>query len=240
VDFERNLWFDHGTGEGGSIIDLVAQMNNCTVAEAIRKLELSADIFSFHRQSCLVPEHPPSAIKIRKVQPLANPALLDYLRQRKIDVTIAGRYCQDVYYSVGARSFFAVGFLNDAGGFELRSKYFKGCTMKAITTLPSGSDKCLLFEGFIDFLSYLTIYNKVRANDFVVLNSVANMAKALDALNGYKAIDCYFDHDDAGKTTFQKIKNKYGDKVFDKSELYRGVKDLNEYLMRIHGKDAVV
>ena len=34
VSYDKNLWHDFGTGEGGSIIDLVARMENCSVTEA--------------------------------------------------------------------------------------------------------------------------------------------------------------------------------------------------------------
>ena len=34
--------------------------------------------------------------------------------------------CREVRYEVNGRAFFAVGFRNDAGGWELRSERFKG------------------------------------------------------------------------------------------------------------------
>ena len=38
VSYDKNLCHDFGTGEGGSIIDLVARMENCSVTEAARRL----------------------------------------------------------------------------------------------------------------------------------------------------------------------------------------------------------
>ena len=38
VDYERNLWYDFGLGEGGSIIDLVMRLKRCDFAHAVRLL----------------------------------------------------------------------------------------------------------------------------------------------------------------------------------------------------------
>ena len=39
VDTEKNLWFDHGLGVGGNVIDLVIEMRRVTVKEALAILE---------------------------------------------------------------------------------------------------------------------------------------------------------------------------------------------------------
>ena len=53
---------------------------------------------------------------------------------------------------------FAVGFRNDAGGWELRSARFKGgSSPKHITTIDNRSDTVIAFEGFMDFLAYLSL-----------------------------------------------------------------------------------
>ena len=33
--YDKNLWHDFGTGEGGSIIDLVPRMEGCAEGEAV-------------------------------------------------------------------------------------------------------------------------------------------------------------------------------------------------------------
>ena len=38
VSYDKNLWHDFGTGEGGSIIDLVPRMEGCAEGEAVQKL----------------------------------------------------------------------------------------------------------------------------------------------------------------------------------------------------------
>jgi DNA primase len=41
VDYRLNIWYDFGTGDGGSIIDLVMKMENCSFHEAANKLKFS-------------------------------------------------------------------------------------------------------------------------------------------------------------------------------------------------------
>ncbi len=39
VDTQKNLWFDHGMSRGGNVIDLVCELRNMTVRDALRLLE---------------------------------------------------------------------------------------------------------------------------------------------------------------------------------------------------------
>lgn len=39
VDYVQNLWYDFGSGEGGSIIDLVMRLENCDFMQAIHSLD---------------------------------------------------------------------------------------------------------------------------------------------------------------------------------------------------------
>jgi DNA primase len=38
VDYNKNVWHDFGTNEGGSIIDLVIRLNNCSFNDALEWL----------------------------------------------------------------------------------------------------------------------------------------------------------------------------------------------------------
>ena len=68
--------------------------------------------------------------------------------------------------------------------------------------------------------------------DHLVLNSVANVGKAAGYLDGYGRIDCFLDRDEAGQRTLDALQKRYGGRVTDRSALYDGCKDLNEYLQR--------
>ena len=227
VDYNQNLWIDYGTGEGGSIIDLVSRIEKCSIGEAIKKLDDKS--FSFHGNN-FVPVQQEPAITIEKIQPLDNPALVAYLKERGIDLNIAQAYCSEIHYSVGDKSYFAIGFRNDAGGWELRNKHFKGSTSpKNITTINNGSDAVMVFEGFIDFLSYLSLkQNASPAIDSAILNSLANLPKAIPFLQTHQTIHAFLDNDEAGKRAVQCL-SPVCKEVIDQSVFYRNHKDLNDY-----------
>jgi hypothetical protein len=118
------------------------------------------------------------------------------------------------------------------GGYELSSPpNFKGCIApKDITTVKNNSNVCLAFEGFWDFLSYLTIQKVEKTkHDVAILNSVANVQKAMDFLKTHQEIYTYLDNDEAGRKATELIKSNCVS-INNRSERYAGFKDLNDYL----------
>ncbi|CDN30555.1 DNA primase [Mucinivorans hirudinis] len=236
VDYNKNLWYDFGLGEGGSIIDLVMKLDSCSVNEAVAKLENGS--FSFHCSESTEPVQ--STMQIELVKLLQNIRLIDYLQsKRSISIDIAREYCQEVHYTTNGKPFFAIGFQSDAGGWELRNEYFKGSTSpKSPTTIGNSSPTCLLFEGFMDMLSYLTLKNAIRPTvDMAVLNSVHNLHRAEDFLKRHQTIHCFLDNDDAGRRAFTAVE-KLGRETIDQSPFYRNLKDLNEYIVTHRLKSA--
>lgn len=233
VDYDKNLWIDYGAGEGGTLIDLVMRMERCNVGEAIRLMEQMISgmpSFSFHGNSNPVPPHRESVITIEQIRPLENPALLAYLTERGIDLNAARVHCSEVFYRVADKSYFAVGFRNDAGGWELRNRYFKGCTSKAPTTRCGDYSTCLVFEGFMDYLSFLTLKcNPNPSHDTVVLNSVTNLAKAVPFIASHEQVYAYLDNDEAGRKATTELKAACRN-LSDRSVHYRLHNDLNDYL----------
>lgn len=231
VDYEKDLWYDFGANEGGSIVDLVMRLEQCSLTEAFQRLD---DSFSFHRDdppvTPVVHANREPAIKIRNTVPLTHPALLDYLKERGIDTDIAKRYCSEVHYSIADKSYFAIGFRNDAGGWELRNRYFKGCTTpKNITTINNNSNTVMIFEGFIDFLSYLSLKRNVSPTiDSAILNSLVNLPKAIPFLQTHQTIHAFLDNDEAGQRAVQCL-SPVCKEVIDQSVFYRNYKDLNDY-----------
>ena len=139
------------------------------------------------------------------------------------------------------KPYFAIGFPNMAGGYEVRNRYFKGCVApKDITHIRQQDGQrcmCYLFEGFMDYLSFLTIrvrnnpqHPRLDTQDYVILNSVSNLAKAESLLETYTQVGCFLDNDTAGRNTCKKLKEKFGERLLDKSMYYRDYKDLNDYL----------
>ena len=234
VSYDKNLWHDFGTGEGGSIIDLVARMEGCSEIEAARKLAIGEHgmLVPIHVEALRTNEPTPSRLTILSDRELTHPALLGYLAGRGIDPAIARTYCREVRYTIGGKEYFAIGFCNDAGGWELRNPRFKGSsTPKNITTLDNGSDTAMVFEGFIDFLSYLSLKaNPAPAIDTSVLNSVTNLQKAVPFLARHRIVHAFLDNDDAGRKALARLEESLpSSEVIDQSVFYRDHKDLNEY-----------
>lgn len=234
VSYDKNLWHDFGTGEGGSIIDLVARMEGCSEVEAARRLAIGEHgiLVPIHVEALRTNEPTPSRLIILSDRELTHPALLGYLTGRGIDPAIARTYCREVRYTIGGKEYFAIGFRNDAGGWELRNPLFKGSsTPKNITTLDNGSDTAMVFEGFIDFLSYLSLKaNPTPAIDTTVLNSVTNLQKAVPFLARHRVVHAFLDNDDAGRKVLARLEESLPlSEVIDQSVFYSDHKDLNEY-----------
>ena len=238
VDYVRNLWYDFGLGEGGTLLTLVMRLERCDRYAAIRILSsgeirqaestsLSSGIYERPAVGGVSPVLRPAAVPALRIlsdAPLRHPALVGYLASRGIVPSVAAAFCREVRYEVNGRAFFAVGFRNDAGGWELRSERFKGgSSPKHITTIDNRSDTVIAFEGFMDFLAYLSLKHPERLRiDAAVLNSVVNLPKAIPFLSRHPVIHAFFDNDEAGrKTTSDLIRLCPRSEVIDQSSFTR-------------------
>lgn len=235
VNLARNLWYDFGLGKGGNLIEFIMEQHGIdSVSHALQilsgtTLTVPAHSFSFRPQ-----ENLPCFEDIR-IQALENPSLIQYLKERQINIPFAEQACKEVHFRFKDKPYFAIGFENALGGYELRNKYFQGTlSPKTFTQVKNGNDTCCIFEGFIDYLSYLTLRQRhnssIDKQDYIILNSVANVSKAIDIISNYQEKQCYLDNDKAGASAYIEIRNKCGLNVSDKSSIYRGHKDLNDYL----------
>ena len=228
VDASINRWYDHGIAVGGKLVDLGIRLYEISVTEFLEKISEQdfSHSLSFHKPNLEV-------IKpvIKKVKKIGNKALLSYLKDRAIEpLFIADIFCHEVYYSIGDKNYFGIGFQNDLGGYEIRNRYFKGCIgHKGITTKKSKTNSFVLFEGFFDFLSAFQQGGVITDFSFIILHSVNQVDRAIEELRKYNPdyILCYFDNDDAGKKCFQNLKVAFP-KAIDQSHHYEEYKDFNE------------
>ena len=238
VNPRKNLWFDFGTGAGGDIFSLAGEMSGET--DFLRQADYIAEkmrlpVAKPYKPTPFVEEPTFENIEVSRLE---SPVLLRYLADRGITNEIAQRHCVQVDYELHGKRYYAVGFRNNADGYELRNPFFKGSyPPKHITLIANGKVRCNLFEGFIDFLSAERLgYND--GLDTIVLNSVSNLQKAIPALGDYTVIQCYLDNDTAGRAALARLQREFGDKVMDKSALYPNHKDLNDYLMSLYPKKS--
>ena len=241
VNTDRNLWYDFGAGKGGNIIALAKELYfSDSLPYLLKRIEEQTPNVrpvSFSFPQCRTEP----SFQHLEVRDLTHPALLRYLQGRGINIELAKRECKEVRFVNNGKQFFAVGFPNASGGYEVRNKYFKGCIApKDITYIRQKGEPretCYMFEGFMDYLSFLTLrqkscltYPDLDKQDYIILNSVSNLSKALYPLGNYEHIHCFFDNDAAGMKAVQELHREYGWRVRDSSRIYSNYKDLNDYL----------
>jgi len=197
------------------------------LATALNKKQKTNPSFSLNQKK--------ETCKIIKTSRLQNKALIDYLLERGISQKIAEKYVGEVYYQIDSKNYFALSFANDIGGRETRNKYKKISLGKKHFSLilPNPNDKRLkIFEGFIDFLSYLEINKNAPLSNYLILNSVSLKEHALRAIQGkYEAYELYLDNDRAGNETTHFFMQNLN--AIDKRVHYKEHKDLNDFLLQM-------
>ena len=235
----RNLWIDYSQDNcGGTLIDLILLIfPNLTVKDIVRKF--SNGDFSFHQLDCLPQpnQEKVEGIKILEQDIIQNhPTLCNYLRRdRCIDIELASRYLSAFQYEVRGRKYWNLGTENNAGGYTLFNRGFKGCTKQSFTVFQnSNTTSQIYFEGILDFLSFLMLYpDQEYLHDFYILNSVNNLNKLLHTVPFKSHIIAGLDNDEAGELATKKIKEEAanrGIKFSDIRKRYLEYKDLNEFL----------
>ena len=233
-------------GKGGGIIELAAHLYATDHVPYILKriAEQTPHVrpvsFSFGKQNSSEP-----SFQQLEIVPLSSTALLAYLQGRGINIKLAKRECSEARFTHNGKRYFAIAFPNGSCGYEIRNRYFKGCIapkeISHIRQSGKARNTCYVFEGFMDYLSFLTLrqescpnYPELDGQDYIVLNSVSNVNKALYPLGNYERIHCFLDNDHAGMETLRQIRMEYGRDRYirDASQIYRGCKDLNEYLQK--------
>ena len=240
VDTEKNLWIDYAEGRGGSIIDLCMRMEGCTLSEAIHRLGQNAsDNGTSSFLNDFVPNNSQPVMAVNGARRLIEISdtlpshLQDYLtKERCINLEKAMPFLKCISYEVRSRLYQAIGFANLSGGYELRDdKTFKGTIApKDITPIfTDRTEPVCIFEGFMDFLSFLSMKEEVT-NHCLVMNSVSNVARTIRYLNDRHLthIRAFLDNDEAGRRTVQDF-IKAGFHVEDMNIHYKDFKDLNEY-----------
>ena len=238
INRKLNVWFDHGIGKGGKLIDLGILIHHCTVQEFLEKLNTPKQSFSFHQQAAYLEKSEQAAekkIKLIAANPLTDPILCHYLETRNIPVEIARYYCRQITYLNGQKQFQAIGFKNNSGGFELRSAGFKSTVSpKDFTFLNAQKwNAVAIFEGFVDFLSLIASGKQMlpELTNFLVLNSLSFFEKARPAMEQHERIYLLLDNDSAGKNCTKRARS-LSHKYNDLSYKYGQNKDINEWLMK--------
>lgn len=239
VNRKKNLWYDFGTGEGGTIIDFGIRFHHCTISEFLDKLK---DSFSFHQpgysHQTLAAGQKKKTLEVIAAGSITNPALCRYLNDRNISLELANKYCKEVHYSFNNKPYFAVGFPNNSGGYELRNSCFKGCIAPKDVTIfrRENAKEIAVFEGFFSFLSYL-VFKETNPSllpnlqaDFLILDSLSLFKKSRDIMEKHEHIHLFLDLDKAGSKATMMALN-WDKRYCDKRSFYQGYKDFNDMLI---------
>ncbi|MFD2968813.1 toprim domain-containing protein [Sphingobacterium bambusae] len=252
VNVNLNVWFDHGGAgvsqkQGGNVIDFaLAYWFPSDFVQVLKKisetmlLDLPAHVEPVGRHRRINTQSEKlTNYKVTGVRELGgNQRISAYLKTRGIYDQAKGRI-KEVYYEIvtgpkAGKSFFCAGWQNDLGSWELSNKgkhfKFKACLgRKAITTIAGSDSRVTLFEGYMDYLSWLAD-NPKATDTVIVLNSVNLLESAISKIASFPSVQAYFDRDKAGEKAFEQLK-KAVSHAQDRSTLYRKYKDYNDMLI---------
>lgn len=233
VNQSRNVWYDFGIGQGGSIIDFGVAYHKVSIPDLLQLLT-DGNFVPVTNADVSQKESKDSKIRIVSESGLTSPSLLRYLNQRGVSENISNRYCSEVRFETNGKTYFGIGFKNDSGGYEIRNPYFKGSSSpKDVTSIKDGHGSVAVFEGFFDFLSCQTLHEssqEPRENDYLILNSLSFFEKSLSILESYSDVHLYLDNNAAGQKCTELALSLSG-RFKDERRLYKGFEDLNDFLL---------
>ncbi|WP_421795395.1 toprim domain-containing protein [Haliscomenobacter sp.] len=176
-------------------------------------------------------------LELKNVSPLQKS--WPYVQGRGINEAVAKAYLNDIEFvnrNTG-KTYFAAGIKNLSEGFEIRNPFFKSSIGKKDMTLIKGEEGTKVisvFEGFMDFLTYLTEEGVVKAKeDILVLNSLSfqQRVKAFLQSGGYQKIMIFYDNDRTGREATEDFTKSFLGKVEPQNYRYEGFGDYNQKLM---------
>lgn len=148
VNTRKGVWHDFGTGHGGDIFTLAGELsgNGSFLAQARFIAGVYGGTVPEYAEKARVKERTRTAKRKEASRfeevvrsPLSSEALLGYLKGRGIPAGIARANCEEVRFRLYGKRYFAVGFRNVSGGYELRSRFMKWCLPpKDISVIRNG------------------------------------------------------------------------------------------------------
>ncbi|NRF37567.1 toprim domain-containing protein [Pedobacter foliorum] len=243
VNEKLGAWYDHGLGKGGDIFDLaMLYWKGLKFHEAVEKVQEVCSLPRAEQSSSRNINLRPRlkvAVKlpnyqIREIKPFGSTEVINaYLRSRGVFDAASTQLAEVHYYVVDEKKlrkeFFAAGWQNELGGWEVRNKYFKGCLgKKAITFIPGYQRELAVFEGYFDYLSWKT-ENPASSKSILVLNAVALIELGIKKAKLFSDIELYMDHDTAGYKALNAWKTALPYST-DKSGVYQKFNDYNDKL----------
>ena len=241
VNDRKGTWYDFSEGKGGNIIDFgQAYWPGISFPEVLEKIvsTCSAAVpgitgtLNYRRESRQDQQSNYAILDIKDLG--SNAAILNYLESRGVASVADGRL-KEIYYYVEdedkkKNKFFGAGWQNEQGAWEIRSLIFKGCLgHKAISFIPNSEKRLSVFEGFFNYLSWLTA-NKFAPDSVLVLNSISLLQAGIGKAQDFPDISLYFDNDPSGRQATLDFQAAIPWSV-DRSGIYKDYNDYNDLIV---------
>ena len=241
VNDKQGTWFDFGEGKGGNIIDFALQYwKGLPFPEILEKIVMTCGVLTpalgtspnYKRQPLAKKEPNYQIIDIRDLG--CNAAILSYLSSRGIGTVAEGRL-KEIYYYIEDENkkqnkFFAAGWQNEQGAWEIRNVNFKGCLgHKAISFIPNSEKRLAVFEGFFNYLSWLT-ENKFAPDSVLVLNSLSLLQAGIHKAQDFRDISLFLDNDPSGRQATLDFTSALP-WAKDRAGIYTGYNDYNDLIV---------
>jgi hypothetical protein len=227
-------WYDHGTGEGGNILDLAfrlhaglplaGKLDGQHVKEALTFIEQvmgssGSSSPPVQRMPVLTPE--PHAFTLVKHTPFAlygrgsslTPAAL-YLGTRGVNAERVAPYLEDITF-VGSdeKKRYGFGLPNVSGGYEIRrygdwAKRSVGTKDVTIFKAERAMAPWHTFYSLVDFCTFITVDKPpIGAYNYLIINSDSLVDKAIAYLADWPAgFMIHYPHaDESGQRAYQKV-----------------------------------
>jgi len=235
VNPAKNVYIDFCDGYGGDSIKLVQALDNVGFAQAVAILQSVDQSFEIELQANL-PASPQYQSFVKRITPIHHHALISYITSvRKVSLAVARKELSEIHYRTSKGEFFSLGFKNESDGWELRNPSFKGCIgQKDISIRGNRSGRfAYVFEGFIDYLSFVTCHAKriaSQSNDtcFYILNSLS-LVNRLPDLERFEIVSLFLDNDEPGIKAADHLASKYSNTFNYSAILFPQHKDYNAY-----------
>lgn len=248
VNDDKRLWHDWGGGnssgiKGGNIIDFgIAYWPQKSFHEVLSEIvlltrntkygnvPLSTNKINRPRLAIKLPHY-----KVEDVKDIGNnPVITAYLQYRGI-LDAPHDDIKEIYYYVEdekkeRKRYFAAGWQNEVGIWEVRNKYFKGSLgKKAVSFIPGDPQSLVAFEGYLNYKSW-QLSNPDATQSILVLNSTSLLQAGISKAKSFSQISTFFDNDKNGRETWLAWSLALPHAA-DASSIYEGYNDYNALTM---------
>jgi hypothetical protein len=252
VDRRTNKWKDFGAGlPMGDIIDFVRHYAErqgwgiWDISQALKELDrLAGGLYvppspSYTPKPTKPPAPEPPRYLIQDVHRIRSGKLIQYLRSRRIPAYLAKTYLEEVHYldTKLEKRLFGLGWKTESGGYEMRTRFFKtSIGPKAISVVQVRQEArpgTAIFEGMMDFLSYLQLSRNQPVARAVILNSTSMYRAAIaycQAHPGEGPLLGFLQNDRPGLETVVKLKEALP-QLEVQNHKYFAYGDVNDYLL---------